>query len=142
MSQPGTDSTPPASLRARSLSASITVRDLATSLSWYRDVVGFTVQDRIERGGRFVGARLVAGDVRILLNQDDGKKGLDRPKGEGISLMITTAERADDVAARIIAAGGTLLSEPVDTPWGARIFRAADPDGFRFAFSSEIASVG
>jgi hypothetical protein len=31
--------------------------------------------------------------VRILLNQDDGAKGFDRVKGEGFSLMFTTAQR-------------------------------------------------
>jgi len=27
-------------------------------------------------------------------------------------------------------------TEPVDTPWGVRMFRLRDPDGFRFAISS------
>jgi uncharacterized glyoxalase superfamily protein PhnB len=127
----------PESLRARSLSASLTVRDLPRSLAWYRDVLGFTVADRMERGGALVGARLVAGDVRLLLNQDDGKKGLDRVRGEGFSLMITTAQSIDDIAARIRAAGTTLGSEPADMPWGVRMFRVTDPDGFKLAFSSE-----
>jgi uncharacterized glyoxalase superfamily protein PhnB len=28
-------------------------------------------------------------------------------------------------------------SEPVDTPWGVRMFRVRDPDGFRLTISSE-----
>jgi predicted enzyme related to lactoylglutathione lyase len=50
--------------------------------------------------------------------------------------MITTAQNVDEIANRIKAQGGTLASEPADMPWGARVFRVQDPDGFRIAFSS------
>ena len=132
-----TERAQPESFRAVSLSASLTVRDLQTSVAWYRDVIGFTVDKEYERGGRLLSVALKAGAVRILLNQDDGAKGLDRAKGEGFSLMLTTAQSVDALADRIKAAGGNLASEPADMPWGARAFRALDPDGFRFAFSSE-----
>jgi uncharacterized glyoxalase superfamily protein PhnB len=127
----------PEPFQARTLSASLTVRDLQGSLAWYRDVVGFTVHQRYERGGALRAVALSAGPVRILIGQDDGAKGLDRAKGEGFSLMITTAQDVDAIAARIKAAGGTLESEPADTPWGARMFRVHDPDGFMLVFSSE-----
>ncbi|HEX7242874.1 MAG TPA: VOC family protein, partial [Longimicrobiaceae bacterium] len=121
---------------ARTLSASLTVKDLRTSLAWYRDVVGFTVDREIEREGEVRAVALRAGDVRILINQDDGARGRDRAKGEGFSLMITTDQDVDRIAARIREHGGTLESEPADMPWGARAFRVRDPDGFRLAISS------
>ncbi len=80
---------------------------------------------------------LKAGDVRILLGRDDGAKGWDRAKGEGFSLQITTAQSLDELASRIKEHGGTLASEPADMPWGVRMFRVQDPDGFRFTISSE-----
>lgn len=58
-------------------------------------------------------------------------------KGEGFSLMITTTQSVDEIAKRIREAGGTLESEPPDMPWGARVFRLRDPDGFKIAISSE-----
>lgn len=121
---------------ARSLGASLTVRDLQKSLAWYQDALGFAIDRRMERDGELRAVALRAGDVRILLNQDDGAKGWDRVKGEGFSLMITTSQPVDDIAARIRAAGGTLDSEPADMPWGVRAFRVSDPDGFRLAISS------
>lgn len=127
----------PESFRARSLNVSLTVRDLAASLSWYRDAIGFTVERRHEREGRLFAVSLMAGDVRILLNQDDGARGLDRAKGEGFSMQFVTAQPVDDVAKRIRERGGTLESEPADMPWGARVFRVRDPDGYRIAISSE-----
>jgi uncharacterized glyoxalase superfamily protein PhnB len=126
----------PESFRARALQASLTVKDINASLAWYRDVASFTVDQEHERGGKVVSVSLKAGDVRILLNQDDGAKGTDRKKGEGFSLQFTTAQSVDEVAKRIKERGGTLDSEPADMPWGARMFRFRDPDGFMLSIST------
>ena len=122
---------------AVALQASLTTKDLATSLEWYQNALGFTVERKHEREGKLMAVSLRAGDVAVLLNQDDGARGLDRVKGEGLSLMLTTRQSIDDIAARAKAAGATLDSEPTDTPWGMRVFRVRDPDGFRLVISSE-----
>jgi uncharacterized glyoxalase superfamily protein PhnB len=120
------------------LSVSLTVNDLEKSLAWYRDVLGFTIAQSYEREGRRMAVSLRAGDdVRILLTQDDGAKGLDRQKGVGFSMQITTDQNIDETAQRIVDAGGVIEAPPVDTPWGARMFRLRDPDGFRFTISSK-----
>jgi uncharacterized glyoxalase superfamily protein PhnB len=124
------------SLQARTLSASLTVKDLARSLAWYHDVVGFTVDRKHEREGKLRAVSLRAGEVRILIGQDDGAKGWDRVKGEGFSLQITTNQNVDELAKRIKDLGGTLEMEPRDMPWGARVFRLKDPDGFNLTISS------
>jgi uncharacterized glyoxalase superfamily protein PhnB len=124
------------SMNGLNLSASLTVADLEKSLAWYTDVAGFAVVQRYEREGKLMAVSLRAGDVRVLITQDDGKKGLDRVKGDGFSMMITTDENLDELAAGIKSRGGVLESEPVDTPWGKRMFRMKDPDGFRFTISS------
>jgi lactoylglutathione lyase len=121
---------------ARTISASLTVKDLQKSLDWYQDVVGFTIDRRHEREGKLVAVSLKAGDVRLLIGQDDGAKGWDRVKGDGFSLHITTDQNIDELANRIKAHGGSLLSEPADMPWGPRVFRVQDPDGFTIAISS------
>lgn len=132
----GTTRAQPESFRGRTLSASLTVKDLEKSVAWYRDIVGFTVDQRYERDGKLRAVSLKAGAVNILIGQDDGAKGLDRVKGEGFSLRITTAQDIDELAQRIKDHGGVLESEPADA-WGARVFRLQDPDGFRFVISSE-----
>lgn len=123
-----------------SLSASFTVGDLAASVRWYSEVIGFAVDRKHEREGKLIAVSLRAGDVRILLTQDNGERGTDRVKGAGFSLQITTAQSLDALAAAIKERGGVLESEPVDTPWGVRMFRLLDPDGFRFTISSETVS--
>ncbi len=124
------------SLKATTLEASFTVNDLAKSMAWYCDVVGFKLEERHEWNGKVMGASLSAGTARIVIGQDDGKKGFDRVKGEACSLYLTTPQNIDELATGIVARGGTIASGPEDTPWGVRLIRLQDPDGFKFAISS------
>lgn len=127
----------PESLRLRSIAPGITASDLEASVSWYRDVVGFTLVDEWrDDDGKLRGVGLVAGAARLLLSQDDGAKGTDRKKGQGLRLYLNTAQDVDAVAESVKSRGGTLASEPADMPWGARAFDLVDPDGFALTISS------
>jgi uncharacterized glyoxalase superfamily protein PhnB len=126
----------PEPLHGESLEASLTVKSLEQSTSWYTSVLGFVVDRRHERGDRLIAVSLRAGAVRILLTQDDGAKGMDRAKGEGLSFQITIRQSVDTIAAEFKRHGGILDTEPTTLPWGARIIRFRDPDGFRFTISS------
>jgi uncharacterized glyoxalase superfamily protein PhnB len=129
-------------LQGIDLGASMTVKDVQTSLDWYQNVLGFVVDQKHERNGKLVAISLRAGKVRVLIGQDDGAKGWDRVKGEGTSFQITTAQSIDEIAARIKSAGGTLETEPRDMPWGARMLALRDPDGFKLVVSSERKAEG
>ena len=122
--------------RALALGASLTVKDLEKSLAWYQDVMGFAVDNRYERAGKLMAVGLRAGDVQVLIVQDDGARGWDRVKGEGFSLQFTTDQNIDELASGIKERGGALDTEPADMPWGVRAFRMHDPDGFKFVVSS------
>ncbi len=122
--------------QARGLTLSLTVKDLQKSIAWYTEVVGFAIDRKLERDGKLRGCVLKAGDMQISINQDDGAKGWTRIKGEGFSVRISTDQNIDMIAKRIKEHGGTLESEPADMPWGARIFRLRDLDGYKFTISS------
>ena len=117
------------------MSISLTVKDLQKSIIWYQDVVGSTIERKIEREGKLRGVTLKAGEVRIAINQDDGVKGWDRIKGLGFSISIRTNQNVVEVAKRIKEHVGILDTEPADMPWGARSFRLHDPDGYKLAIS-------
>jgi uncharacterized glyoxalase superfamily protein PhnB len=124
------------SFHATSLSASLTVNDLQKSLAWYQNIMGFTIDQKHEFEGQLRAVSLKAGDVRLLINQDNGAMGWDRAKGLGFSLQLTTDQNVDDIAKRITDLGGKLASQPADMPWGARVFRVKDPDGFTLVITS------
>ncbi|HEX5761151.1 MAG TPA: VOC family protein [Thermoanaerobaculia bacterium] len=120
----------PETLRLRTVTPTLTVNDIAKSLAFYRDALGFVEGEHWEAGGTLQGVQLRAGDCELYLTQDDWKKGRDRTKGVGIRLHCDTAQDVDALAARIRAAGGTLTEEPTDRSWGLRELTVADPDGF------------
>jgi lactoylglutathione lyase len=130
-----------AALNATTLGASLTCKDLDASIRFYRDAIGFAVAQSYEYEGKVVAAVVAAGDARLVLNQDDGKLGWDRIKGQGFYLQINVASTADvDAAAeRIRATGHALLSEPSDRPWGVRMFQFLDLDGFKLGVSTPLA---
>ncbi len=134
-----TDST--AVINATNLSCSLTCKDLAAAIRFYRDALGFAVAQTYENEGKVAAAVVEAGECRLVLNQDDGKLGWDRVKGQGFDLQINVAGATDvDAAAvRIKAAGGALMSEPADRDWGARMFQFKDLDGFKLGVSTPLA---
>lgn len=127
----------PETLRLRGAVPSLTVSDLEASIVWYRDKLGFHVEEAHQGDGKVVAYTLIAGAQRFFISQDDWKKGRDRVKGVGFRLFLETVQDVDIVAAAIKQRGGTLSTEPADQPWGGRAFDVIDPDGYRFTITSE-----
>jgi uncharacterized glyoxalase superfamily protein PhnB len=123
-------------LQGTSVMPSLTVNDLKQSLDFF-EALGFEIEDRWEQDGKMLGAMLKAGDARLGLSQDDGKKGTDRTKGVGMRLYIEANDNIDDVAARAKAAGLKLQREPHDTDWGTRAFEVTEPSGFLLTIGSK-----
>ena len=126
-------------LRGKGVMPSLTVNNLQQSLAFF-DGLGFEVEDKWEVEGKVLGAMLKAGDARLGLSQDDGKKGTDRVKGVGIRIYIEAANDIDQVAARATASGISLTKEPHDTDWGSRAFEVTEPSGFLLTITSRPGS--
>ena len=124
----------PEHFRARDLSVALTVRDLPRTLAWYRDVVGFYVDEEIESDGAVRWVRLLAGNVEIVLEQavDDATA-----TGAGVSLRVTTAQDVAALAERVESHGHAVEAEAADPDRGLRQIRITDPDGFTYVISSE-----
>jgi uncharacterized glyoxalase superfamily protein PhnB len=122
----------------RDASPSFTVNDLERSIAFYRDVLGFEVEQKWEQDGKVLGVSFRAGKVTVMIGQDDWMKGRDRMKGQGFRMYFETATDVDVLAEGIARRGGTLESLPEDRPWGYRDFNMADPDGFKLTFGSPI----
>jgi len=126
-------------LALRSAAPSLTVNDLGKSLAWYRDVLGFGVEEEWkDDAGKVMGASLKAGDVSFMIGQDDWKKGRDRKKGEGFRIFCETKTSVDDLAKRIESRGGRLDQGPTDQPWGMRDISLTDPDGFKITIARNL----
>jgi catechol 2,3-dioxygenase-like lactoylglutathione lyase family enzyme len=126
----------PETLRLRELSVALTVDDLARSMRFYTEALGFTVKQRWEREGKLMGVMLLAGDCELGLAQDDWAKGRDRKKGIGFRIYAGTTQNLEALAARIRAQGVEAVG-PKKESWGARTVSVTDPDGFQITIHSE-----
>jgi uncharacterized glyoxalase superfamily protein PhnB len=114
-----------------------TVNDAVASVAWYRDVLGFSVKERWEFEGKFLGAEMNSGGVTVNLGQDDWKLGRDRNKGQGTRMYITTGPDIDGFAEQLKARGASLDGDPKDE-WGVRAFSLTDPDGYKLTFMTPL----
>lgn len=113
------------------------VGDLRRSVGFYRDVIGLPFKlegdgyvEFATRGTRF--GLYDRGRLGELTGQ--GAEAPERPGGEVVFLV----EDVDAEAARLRAAGATILKGPVDRAWGHRTLHVEDPDGFVVELAEEI----
>ena len=123
-------------LKARSISPSLTVNDLARSLRFYTEGLGFTKGEEWKDGEKLTGVMLQSAKVMLMLGQDDFAKGRDRVKGVGIRLYIETDADINQLAAQAQATGGTLDSGPAELGWGPIGFTLTDPDGYKLTIAA------
>jgi uncharacterized glyoxalase superfamily protein PhnB len=122
---------PAATPHHKNIWPSLTVSDLAKSVKFYTEGLGFTVVDKNEVDGVMRFAMLAAGGAKVGLGQDDFAKGRDRKKGVGLRLWIDTEQDLAPLAAQAKAAGIVLDQELATLPWGPMAFAVTDPDGFQ-----------
>ena len=126
-------------LHGKSVMPSLTVDNLQRSLDFF-DGLGFEVEEKWEENGKVLGATLKAGDARLGISQDDGKKGGNRTKGVGMRLYIEAKDNIDQIASRAKTAGLRLKAEPHDNEMGGRAFEIEEPSGFLLTISSPFSS--
>jgi len=112
------------------------VGDLERSIVFYRDVVGLAL--KLSGSGY---AEFVTEGTKFGLYERSGLPeligrvaGADGPSGE-VAFLV---EDVDAEAERIRGASATILSGPVDRPWGHRTLHVLDPDGHVVEFAQEI----
>jgi uncharacterized glyoxalase superfamily protein PhnB len=120
-----------------SVAPGFTVNDVAATLTWYTNVLGFTVKERWEQNGALMGAEIASGPVTLMFSQDDFKLGRKRTKGAGVRLYVITGPKIDAYATQVKANGGTLDHDPMDG-WGVRAFSLVDPDGYKLTFMTPL----
>ena len=114
------------------------MNDANASITWYCDVLGFSLKERWEQAGTLIGGSAVHGAVTINIFQDDWKLGRDRQKGQGVRMFITTVDDIDTYAKAITSRGWTLDHGPKDE-WGFRAFGITDPDGYKITVMRPLA---
>jgi lactoylglutathione lyase len=112
------------------------VRDLERSIGFYREVIGLHFKLQGDGYAEFAteGTRFGLYDRARLPELIGREATAGGPGGEVVFLV----EDVDAEAARLRTAGVTVLSGPVDRPWGHRTVHLLDPDGFVVELAQEI----
>jgi lactoylglutathione lyase len=111
----------------------IVTNDVSRLVSFYRDVLGFTVKQDLEiyvefesEGVRFaICARSV---MKQATNHSSYEKETTGQSFE-LAFPVEAPEAVDTTFEQIVAAGAIPIHPPADMPWGQRAAFFADPDG-------------
>jgi len=120
------------------LTPNLIVSDVARSLAFYRDVLGFAVTRTVPDDGPLVFATVECGPVEIFLNAPEPAFAeypafKDRPIGGTLTQFIqVTGVRAMHAA----LAGSVHVVMPLEKKWyGVTEFAISDPDGYLITFA-------
>ena len=111
----------------------IAVPDLARSLAFYRDVLGFEIREMGDPGWRLYrsgACRIMAGECREALPP--------RELGDHSYFAYLVVDDADAFFARVDGRA-EIVKPPRDEPWGMREFGLRTADGHRIMIGQRLA---
>ena len=110
------------------------VNNMATMVRFYRDVLGFEIQEGEDAGNVYL---IKDGTLFMLYGRNNFESMTSRKyeyiKGLNghfeIALYVDTFEEVDKRFADVVSKGATPVLEPTTEPWGQRTCYIADPEG-------------
>jgi uncharacterized glyoxalase superfamily protein PhnB len=126
-------------LEIRGMAPLLQVFDMPTSIAFYRDVLGFTVDQPAEQGDDVDWALLKLQGVELMLNTAYEKPV--RPPAPDPARASCHADTAlyfgcpdVDAAYAHLRSRGVELKEPTVTHYGFKAIYVTDPDGYQLCF--------
>ena len=112
-------------------------RDPAAASRWVAEVTGFreAIRFTVPSGGPVGHVELERDGAIIMLGLAGSRFG------ETSSITLVFVDDVDAACARVPDAGGTVVHEPTDQPWGLRQAVVADPEGQRWELTQHLRDV-
>lgn len=126
-----------------SVSPSLTCRDAAAAIDFYKKVFGASEVMRMSGpGGKIMHAEMKIGDSHVFLNDEvPGMATAPSPSAPiAVSIFVYT-EDVDSVEKRALAAGATSTMPVQDMFWGDRYGKFVDPFGHAWAVATHVEDV-
>jgi glyoxylase I family protein len=114
----------------------LAVDDLAVSLSFWRDRLGFELVGQADSEGQMFWCRLQRGGSSIMLQTADKETGPAKGRGRGVILYFV----CDDVDALYneVRTRGLRVKPPTVAGYGMRQLSVPEPNGYSVCFESRI----
>jgi len=106
------------------------VNDLARSVAFYRDVLGFNVAFSYGEPPSYAGVER----DDVIIHLFDARRA---PRQAGQGGIYIFASDVDAIYREFTSRGGVAMGEPGDRPYGMRDFDVKDPDGNWVSFGCE-----
>jgi len=119
----------------------VLVSDMARSIAFYRDVLGFTLDMKVPDEAPYIFASMKRGDVEVFLN-DAATAARDfpvlagRPLG-GTNTMYVRLTGGIDAFFEQVRDHATIVLPLTRQPYGMTEFALTDPDGYVVFFAQE-----
>lgn len=120
------------------------VNGAPAAIDFYKRVFGATERFRLtEPDGRVGHVELDLANIVLMLSEAFPEYGIHAPSQPGATGMAIHlhVDNADELAARAVAEGATLLREPADQFYGERSCLIRDPFGHEWMIGHEIEKV-
>jgi len=121
------------------ITPSLTVRNAAQAIDFYKKALGAEERMRMAGpDGKITHAELKIGNSIIFMNDENPAWGCKSPQslGGSASGFYLYVEDVDQAMKRAIAAGGTSTMPVTDMFWGDRMGNFTDPYGFTWTLST------
>ena len=112
----------------------LAVKDLRTSVAFYSENLGFTINFEFE-GWCF----LSRGGIQLMLGHCPDEVPASQINDHSYFAYIKV-QGIDELHDEFLARGLTSLPEPESKPWGMREFMVTTPDGHRIMFGQDLDS--
>ena len=116
--------------------------DVGAAVTWLTTVFGFREREwvrHVAADGVVSRTQMAVVESVITLGQPSVHGG---PPRDGVStLLYVYVDDVDAHYARVVAAGGRVVMELADRPWGDRTYQVTDLEGHQWIFAQHVADV-
>jgi len=123
-----------------SIAPMLSVRNGAKAVEFYQAAFRAMVVFRLDGDGGAVVARLSVGNAEFWVADESPEHLNFSPEtlGGATTRLVMVVESPDDVFARAVAAGATVVEPVADQPYGWRIGRVVDPFGHHWQIGKPL----
>ena len=121
-----------------SVTPNLLVRDMAASVRFYADVLGFTIELHVPEEPPYVFASVVRGAVKVFLNDLAGVvRDFPQMTAGHTSTLFVIVDKVDELFAEV-SRRAPIAMPLKDQFYGMREFAVYDPDGYLVTFAQQL----
>lgn len=124
-----------AGMKLRSLVPVLDVQDVDASIEFYCGVLGFTLQDKVEWGGKTEWALLRCDHVHLMLSASQHSDPEESPHPCNDGMFFLYHENLESLQVYLGSRGYSTIADTLQPGKGRRDFYLRDPDGYVLWFS-------